>query len=365
MAHEMLDRLLRAMSAIDASDLHIKVGAAPRMRVHGALSTVEGEERLSSEGTEEIAAAIMRPDVAGQFAKHNEADFAYAIADVGRFRVNVFRQRGTVAMVFRRVRTSAASFEELGLPEVVARLASEPRGLVLVTGPTGSGKTTTLAAMIDHINRTREVHIITIEDPIEVLHHDEMAEVNQREIGFDTDDFAVAMRSAMRQDPDVILVGEMRDSETVATALRAAETGHLVFSTLHTIDATETINRIVDFFPPFQQNQVRVALAGALRGTICQRLVPRSNGDGRVAALEVMVVNGRLQQCIIDPNKTSDIHEIVADGEYYGMQTFDQALVRLFEQGAVDLRDAMMTASNPHDLKVMLQGKGLVAAGSR
>ncbi len=365
MAHEMLDRLLRAMSAIDASDLHIKVGAAPRMRIHGALSTLEGEERLSAEGTEEIAAAIMRPDVAEQFARRNEADFAYAIADVGRFRVNVFRQRGTVAMVFRRVSTSAASFEELGLPEVVARLASEPRGLVLVTGPTGSGKTTTLAAMIDHINRTREVHIVTIEDPIEVLHRDEMAEVNQREIGFDTDDFAVAMRSAMRQDPDVILVGEMRDAETVATALRAAETGHLVFSTLHTIDATETVNRIVDFFPPFQQNQVRVALAGALRGTICQRLVPRSNGDGRVAALEVMVVNGRLQQCIIDPNKTSDIHEIVSDGEYYGMQTFDQALVRLYEQGAVDLRDAMMTASNPHDLKVMLQRKGLVAAGSR
>jgi len=219
--------------------------------------------------------------------------------------------------------------------------------------------------MIDHINRTREVHIVTIEDPIEVLHRDEMSEVNQREIGFDTQDFAIAMRSAMRQDPDVILVGEMRDTETVATALRAAETGHLVFSTLHTIDATETINRIVDFFPPFQQNQIRVALAGALKGTICQRLVPRSNGGGRVAALEVMVVNGRLQQCIIDPNKTSDIHEIVADGEYYGMQTFDQALVRLYEQGAIDLRDAMMTASNPHDLKVMLQRKGLVAAGSR
>ncbi|MBA2752179.1 MAG: PilT/PilU family type 4a pilus ATPase [Actinobacteria bacterium] len=365
MAHEILDRLLQSMDGTDASDLHIKVGASPRMRIHGTLITVQGEDRLSNEATEQMAAAIMRADVAEQFAKHNEADFAYAIAGVGRFRVNVFRQRGTVAMVFRRVRTSAASFEELGLPEVVSRLANEARGLVLVTGPTGSGKTTTLAAMIDHINRTREVHIVTIEDPIEVLHRDEMAEVNQREIGFDTEDFAIAMRSAMRQDPDVILVGEMRDTETVATALRAAETGHLVFSTLHTIDATETVNRIVDFFPPFQQNQIRVALAGALRGTICQRLVPRSNGGGRVAALEVMVVNGRLQQCIIDPNKTSDIHEIVADGEYYGMQTFDQALVRLYEQGAIDLRDAMMTASNPHDLKVMLQRKGLVAAGSR
>ena len=365
MAHEMLDRLLRAMGGIDASDLHIKVGSPPRVRINGALSTLQGEEALGEDDTEKMAAAIMRPVVADQFATRNEADFAYAVPGEGRFRVNVFRQRGSVAMVFRRVRTSAASFAELGLPEVVGRLANESRGLVLVTGPTGSGKTTTLAAMIDHINRTREVHIVTIEDPIEVLHRDEKAEVNQREVGFDTDNFAAAMRAAMRQDPDVILVGEMRDTETVETALRAAETGHLVFSTLHTIDATETINRVVDFFPPFQQNQVRVALAGALRGTICQRLVPRSDGGGRVAALEVMVVNGRLQQCIIDPQKTSEIHEIVADGEYYGMQTFDQALVRLYADGAVDLRDAMMTASSPHDLKVMLQRKGLVAAGSR
>ncbi len=365
MAHELLDRLLHAMAGSDASDLHLKAGSPPRMRVHGALTTLAGEGVLSDEVTEEMAAAIMRPAVAEQFASRNEADFAYAISGLGRFRVNVFRQRGSVAMVFRRVRTSAASFEELGLPEVVARLANEQRGLVLVTGPTGSGKTTTLAAMIDHINRTREVHIVTIEDPIEVLHRDELAEVNQREVGFDTDDFATAMRSAMRQDPDVILVGEMRDSETVATALRAAETGHLVFSTLHTIDATETINRIVDFFPPHQHNQIRVALAGAIRGTICQRLVPSSNGTGRVAALEVMVANGRIQQCIVDPQKTSDIHEIVADGEFYGMQTFDQALARLYERGEIQLRDAMMTASNPHDLKVMLQRKGLVAAGSR
>ncbi|MDP8975628.1 MAG: PilT/PilU family type 4a pilus ATPase [Actinomycetota bacterium] len=365
MSHELLDRLLRAMGGIDASDLHIKVGSAPRVRINGALSTLQGEERLEDQDTEEMAAAIMRPVVAEQFATRNEADFAYAIPGVGRFRANVFRQRGSVAMVFRRVRTSAASFEELGLPEAVKRLANEARGLILVTGPTGSGKTTTLAAMIDHINRSREVHIVTIEDPIEVLHRDEKAEVSQREIGFDTQDFSSAMRAAMRQDPDVILVGEMRDSETVEAALRAAETGHLVFSTLHTIDATETINRIVDFFPPYQQNQVRVALAGALRGTICQRLVPKSNGGGRVAALEVMVVNGRLQQCIIDPHKTSDIHEIVADGEYYGMQTFDQALARLYAQGDIELRDAMMTASNPHDLKVMLQRKGLVAAGSR
>jgi twitching motility protein PilT len=363
MAHEWLDRLLRGMEAIEASDLHIKAGSPPRVRVHGGLHKLEGEEVITNEVAAEMAGAIMRPDVAEMFSVKNEADFAYAIPGCGRFRVNVFRQRGSVAMVFRRVRTSAATFEELGLPEVVGRLAQEQRGLVLVTGPTGSGKTTTLAAMIDHINQTRECHIVTIEDPIEVLHRDRMAEINQREIGFDTQDFATAMRAAMRQDPDVILVGEMRDQETVAAALSAAETGHLVFSTLHTIDAPETVNRIVDFFPPHQQNQVRVALAGSLRGTICQRLVPTADGLGRVAALEVMVANGRISQCILDPQRTGDIHEIVADGEYYGMQTFDQALVRLYEEGRIDLRGAMMAASNPHDLKVMLQSRGLVGTG--
>jgi twitching motility protein PilT len=353
------------MASMEASDLHVKVGSPPRVRVNGSLLRLDDEPSLTAEMTEEMAAAIMRPQAAEQFGERNEADFAYAIAGLGRFRVNVFRQRGSVAMIFRRVRTSAASFDALGLPEVVGRLANEHRGLVLVTGPTGSGKTTTLAAMIDHINRTREVHIVTIEDPIEVLHQDEMAEINQREIGFDTNDFASAMRAAMRQDPDVILVGEMRDQETVAAALSAAETGHLVFSTLHTIDATETVNRIVDFFPPHQQNQIRVALAGSLKGTICQRLVPTADGTGRVPALEVMVVNGRLQQCIVDPQRTGDIHEIVADGEYYGMQTFDQALVKLYQSGAVDLRGAMMTASNPHDLKVMLQQRGLVGTTTR
>ncbi|MGH9151436.1 MAG: type IV pilus twitching motility protein PilT [Acidimicrobiales bacterium] len=365
MAHAWLDGLLTSMEPMDASDLHVKAGSPPRVRVNGTLRRLADEPSLTAEVTEEIAEAIMRPQAAAQFEERNEADFAYAIPGCGRFRVNVFRQRGSVAMIFRRVRTSAASFDALGLPDAVGRLANEQRGLVLVTGPTGSGKTTTLAAMIDHINRTREVHIVTIEDPIEVLHHDEMAEINQREIGFDTNDFASAMRAAMRQDPDVILVGEMRDQETVAAALSAAETGHLVFSTLHTIDATETVNRIVDFFPPHQQNQVRVALAGSLKGTICQRLVPTADGNGRVPALEVMVVNGRIQQCIVDPQRTGDIHEIVADGEYYGMQTFDQSLVKLYQAGSIDLRGAMMTASHPHDLKVMLQQQGLVGTTAR
>ncbi|MDQ1402472.1 MAG: twitching motility protein PilT [Actinomycetota bacterium] len=365
MGHPQLDRCLLALAEAGGSDLHVKAGSSPRIRVNGALRRLEQEPTVTVEETIAMAAAIMRPDIAEVFERRHEADFAYSLDGVGRFRVNVFQQRGSVALIFRLVATSAANFEALGLPEVVGRLALESRGLVLVTGPTGSGKTTTLAAMIDHINRTREVHIVTIEDPIEVLHRDELAEINQREIGVDTDNFASAMRAAMRQDPDVILVGEMRDQETVAAALSAAETGHLVLSTLHTIDAPETINRIVDFFPPYQQNQIRMGLAGALRGTICQRLVPTADGNGRVAALEVMVANGRIAQCVMDPQKTSDIHEIVADGEYYGMQTFDQGLCKLFERGQIDMRAAMAAATNPHDLKVMLQTRGLVSAGAR
>jgi len=365
MAHEWLDRLLRVVAETDGSDLHIKVGSPPRIRVHGDLRKMEGEPSTTPDETAAMAAAIMQPEVAEQFMVRHEADFAYSVPGIGRFRTNVFRQRGSVAMVFRRVRSQVPTVEELGLPEVVTRLSNEQRGLILVTGPTGSGKTTTLAAMIGHINRTRECHIVTIEDPIEIVHRDDLAEISQREIGFDTHDFASAMRSAMRQDPDVILVGEMRDQETVYAALTAAETGHLVLSTLHTIDSAETINRIVDFFPPYQQNQVRVALAGALKGTICQRLVATVDGQGRVPALEVMVANGRIQQCIVDPGRGGDIKEIIADGEYYGMQTFDQSLSRLYEQGRIDLRGALVAASSPHDLKVMLQQRGLVGTGAR
>ena len=243
------------------------------------------------------------------------------------------------------------------------RLSEHHRGLVLVTGPTGSGKTTTLAAMVDHINHVRSCHVITIEDPIEYLHKDDLAAIDQREVGFDTDSFSSAMRTILRQDPDVILVGEMRDPETVHTALTAAETGHLVFSTLHTTTATETVNRIVDFFPPHQQGQVRVSLAGALTGTICQRLIPRADGKGRVPALEIMVVNGRIQQAILDPVQTSDIDEIMAEGEYYGMQTFDQSLAELLRDEVIDLREAMNAASNPHDLKVRLERMGIVSTG--
>ena len=365
MAHERLDALLAALAERDGSDLHIKGEAPPRIRVNGALRRLDGEPELLPPLVAEMAAAIMRPNVAEQFERRNEADFAYSVDGVGRFRVNAFRQRGSVAMIFRLVRSSPPTIEELGLPQVVARLAAEPRGLVLVTGPTGSGKTTTLASMIDHINRAREVHIVTIEDPIEVLHQDHMASVNQREIGVDTDGFAPAMRAAMRQDPDVILVGEMRDEETVAAALSAAETGHLVLSTLHTTDAAETINRVIDFFPPHKQRQVRLTLAGSIKGTICQRLVPTADGKGRVAVLEVMVANGRIQQCIAEPQLGEELNEIIADGEYYGMQSFDQHLVKLFEQGVIDMRGAALGASNLHDLRVMLQRRGLVGTGGR
>jgi len=333
------------------------------MRLAGSLRTMDDEPRFTTDETLAIAESMMQPSILETFRARHEVDFAYSLQGTGRFRVNAYYQRGSVALAMRRVRASAATVDELGLPEVVTRLAEEMRGLVLVTGPTGSGKTTTLAAMVDHINHTRSCHVVTIEDPVEYLHTDDLADIDQREVGFDTDTFGSAMRVVLRQDPDVILVGEMRDQETVSAALTAAETGHLVFSTLHTINATETINRIVDFFPPHQQQQTRVSLAGSLKGIICQRLIPTADGKGRVPALELLVVNGRIQQAIVDPLLTGDIEGIVADGEYYGMLTFDQSLVTLLKDGTIDLEEAMSTATNPHDLKVMLERKGIMQTG--
>jgi twitching motility protein PilT len=264
-------------------------------------------------------------------------------------------------MVLRRVQEGAMSIGELGLPPVIARLAEQPRGLVLVTGPTGSGKTTTLAAMIDHVNANNAVHIVTIEDPIEVLHADKLGMVNQREVRVDTDDFTIAMRAAMRQDPDVILVGEIRDAETLKTSLAAAETGHLVLSTLHTADAAETVNRCIDLVPPYQQRQVRLSLAAALRGIVAQRLVKRDGDGGRVAVLEVMVNTGRTAEAIADPERTGDLTSIMAESGFYGMQTFDQHLIALYRDGVISLEDALGVASNPHDLRVALRNQGLVA----
>ena len=272
-----IEPFLRALVECGGSDLHCKVGSPPRVRIDGKLRKLQTRD-LTSADTDQMVREVLREDLVEEFHKSNEADFAYALSGVGRFRVNAFRSRGSCGLVFRRVSVGAIPLTDLGLPPVLASLAMEPRGLVLVTGPTGSGKTTTLAGMLDHINANKEVHIVTIEDPIEVLHFDKMAMVNQREVRVDTEDFVTAMRAAMRQDPDVILVGEMRDHETVKAGLAAAETGHFVMSTLHTTDAAETINRVIDFFPPHEQKQVRLALAGSLRGIICQRLVPRADG---------------------------------------------------------------------------------------
>ncbi len=359
-----LDHVLRQAVEQGASDVHIKVGSPAHIRLDGELVPV-GSEPVQAADTERVAFAVMPKIRAEEFISTNEADFAYALAGVGRFRVNVFRQRGSVAMVLRHILPGIPPMEELGLPVVVRRLAEEKRGLVLVTGPTGSGKTTTLAAMIDHINETQARHIVTIEDPIEVLHPDKKSLINQREVGADTNDFLAALKRALRQDPDVILIGEMRDPETVWAALSAAETGHLVFSTLHTMGAGETINRIIDFFPPYQQQQVRMSIAGALKGIVSQRLVPRCDKEGRVPAMEVLVATGRVFDKIADSSQTHELDEIIADGEFYGMQTFDQSLLSLYRDQVVSRRDALSSASNPHDLRLKMEQMELSREQSR
>jgi twitching motility protein PilT len=341
----------------EGSDLHVKVGGSPMIRLPKGLTRLD-REPLSGIETQGIADGIIPEDRKQRFADTGEIDFAYSIPHVGRFRVNVFRQRGSISMVLRKLRFGGPAFEEVGLPDSVRAIADEHRGLILVTGPTGSGKTTTLAAMIDYINKTKPVHIVTIEDPIEVLHRDEVAAINQREIGNDTQDFLVALRAALRQDPDVILIGEMRDTETVRAAIQAAETGHLVMSTLHTVDATETVNRVIDFFPPYQQKQVRLALAGTLRGIVCQRLVPTVDG-GRTPSLEILVNTGRVAERIADPDKTSEIKEVIQEGGFYGMITFDQSLLKLVQDGKVTVEDAFQAVSNRHDFELAMQQAGM------
>jgi twitching motility protein PilT len=337
----------------NGSDLHVKVGTPPKVRQSGALLPLD-REPLSHDEMEAIGTAIVPHERIERFEAAGEVDFAYSLPGVGRFRVNVFRQRGSVSAVFRTLRFGGPSFDEMGLPEVIRQLADEQRGLVLVTGPTGSGKTTTLAAMIEHLNHTRQSHIVTIEDPIEVLFRDDVASINQREVGTDTESFLSALRAALRQDPDVILIGEMRDTETVRTSLQAAETGHLVLSTLHTVDATETVNRVVDFFPPEQQGQVRLTLAGALKGIICQRLVPARDG-GMVPCHEILVNTGRVAERISDADKTAEIHDVIAEGGYYGMCTFDQSLLQLVKDEKVTVEAALSASSNPHDFTLQLQ----------
>jgi twitching motility protein PilT len=341
-----------------ASDLHMKAGGPPYVRVNGRLSKTNFDV-LTAGDCERAAMELMNDEQARLFKQRGEADFAYSEGGLGRFRINVFRQRGSVAVAVRRVLPGSPSFETLGLPNAVRTLADEQRGMVLVTGPTSSGKTTTTAAMINHINGTRSCHVLTIEDPIEILHPDRTAIINQREVGQDTQDFAIALRAAMRQDPDVIFVGEIRDPETVKAALQAAETGHLVISTLHTTDVPETINRIIDFFPPHQQKQIRVSIAGSLRGVVSQRLVPRKDGRGLVPAVEVMVMNGRVRDLILSDEQTHLLHDLIAESGFYGMQTFDQALLELYRSGFVTLEDAIRSSTNPHDFQLALRHEGL------
>ena len=353
-----IDACLRHLVEIGGSDLHLKVPSPPLCRLDGDLVPVPGTERLTPQDTEHAVFTMLHDkDKLQEFANDREVDFAYAIDGTGRFRVNAFHQRGAVSIVCRSIPFNIRTIDELNLPEVITELSHEERGIILVTGTTGSGKSTTLAAMIDHINSTMAKHVMTIEDPIEFLHRDKRSIVNQREVGQDTGSFTRALRRVLRQDPDVILIGEMRDEETVHTALSAAETGHLVLSTVHTVDAPETINRVIDFFPPHMHQQVRAMLAGTLKGVISQRLVRATDG-GRVATCEILRMTGRVRDMIMDPSQTGQLPEVIAEGGYYGMQTFDQALFDHVKAGRVAVEEATRAATSPHDFKLLLAADG-------
>jgi twitching motility protein PilT len=361
-----IDTLLRTACENRASDLHLKVGNYPYLRVDGALRALTQYTRVSSEDMLNMAFSIMTNRQKQKFKENAELDMAYGVSGLGRFRVNVFQQRGNVGMVLRVIPTKIRTMEELLLPRVIDRICQEPRGMVLVTGTTGSGKSTTLAAMVDCINSTRTDHVITIEDPIEFLHRDKKGFVNQREVEVDTASFGVALRAALRQDPDVILVGEMRDLETIQTALLAAETGHMVFSTLHTTDAMETIQRVIAVFPPPEQKQIRLQLASTLRAIISQRLVRRADGTGRCPAVEVLVATEYIRDCIINPDKTRLIHDAIAAGvSQYGMQTFDQSLYDLHSRGLITLDEALRTSTNPDEFKLRIAGISNTAEAAR
>src|SRR3954462_5873779 len=358
-----IDKALTYMVEREGSDLHVKVDSPPVARVHGDLWALKDTDPLTPGDTEAALHVIADEQHLTEFEENGEVDFSYELPGVSRFRVNAYRQRGSISIALRAIPFSVRTIDDLGLPEVVRRLAEEPRGILLLTGPPGSGKSPTLAAMIDHINSARARHIVTMEDPIEYLHRDKLSIINQREVGSDTKGFPQAMRRVLRQDPDVILIGEMRDEETVRTALSAAETGHLVMSTVHTLDATETINRIIDFFPPHLQQQARVMLAATLKGAIAQRLVPDITGEGRVPASEVLVVTGRVQDLILNPEDTGKIPEVISEGEYYGMRTFDQSLLGYVMEGKISEQVALDYASSPHDFKLMLAAGGQRASG--
>jgi twitching motility protein PilT len=341
------------------SDLCLKVGNRPLVRRDGKLSWLDPEApELRPEDTMEMLHSVLTDARVNEFESAREIDFAYSVPNLGRFRVSAYTQRGSVSVVFRVVPQMIRTLRELGLPDVVRDLAGEERGVILVTGATGCGKSTTLAAMIEHINATAFKHIITIEDPIEYLYRDRKSAIDQREVGIDTDSFETALRRVMRQDPDVILIGEMRDETTVRTALTAAETGHLVLSTVHTLDAPETINRILDFFPPNHHQQARAMLAATIKGIISQRLVPRADGTGRVAIAEVLTMTGRVHDLILDPERTGELTDVIGEGKYYGMQTFDQALYTALQSEEISMEDALQFATRPHDLKLLVAAKG-------
>ncbi len=364
MLHQMFDlhEALRYVVRGEGSDLHLKVGSRPIARIHGRLEPIEQYELLTSDETDRVLREMLTdPEKLSEFERHGEVDFAYAVEGLARFRVNAFRQRGAVSIVARVIPFAVRTIDELGLPPVMSELADDERGLILLTGTTGSGKSTTLAAIIDQINETKSRHIVTIEDPIEYLHSDRNSIINQREVGQDTESFKRAMRRVLRQDPDVILIGEMRDEETVRSALSAAETGHLVLSTVHTLDAPETVNRIIDFFPLHEQSQARAMLAGTLKGVVSQRLVQTPDRAGRVAVCEILRMTGRVRDMIMDPDQTGRLREVIAEGEYYGMQTFDQALLRHFQAGRVAMEDALRVASSPHDFKLLVSAEGRTA----
>ena len=360
-----LNDILKVAVKGGASDIHLKSGLPPMFRVDGALVPLKNGERMLPDEIQQMALDIMNPTQKDRFEEHREADLAYGVAGLGRFRVNVFQQRGSIGIVLRVLPFGVKTLDQLHLPKVVERISEEHRGLILVTGTTGSGKSTTLAAMIEQINSNRTCHIMTIEDPIEFLIRDRRSIVNQREIGVDSHSFANALRAALRQDPDVILVGEMRDFETIETALTAAETGHLVMSTLHTLDATETISRIISVFPPHQQNQVRLQLAAILKAVISQRLVPRADGKGRVPALEVLVSTAYTRELIADKDRSKEIPDAIAKGyTTYGMQTFDQSLMSLVKDGLVTYEEALKNVSNPDDFALRYRGIASTSDGN-
>jgi twitching motility protein PilT len=352
-----LNEILTIAFKAKGSDIHIKTGLPPIVRIDGRLHPIPNAARLSPDFVAETAQSMMNDRQRRMFEENYEVDLAYAVPGLGRFRVSVYRQRGTVAMVFRSIAFIIPTLEGLNLPPVIQKICQEERGLILVTGTTGSGKSSTLAAMIDAINQSRTCNIITIEDPVEFLHRDNKSIISQREVGTDTPTFSAALKGALRQDPDVILVGEMRDYETIETAMTAAETGHLVMSTLHTMDAAETINRIIGVFPPYHQRQVRIQLASIIRAVISQRLVPKSDGKGRVPAVEVMLASARVRECIDDKDKTKQLNDAISQGFVtYGMQSFDQSLMRLYSNKLITYDEALRQSSNPDDFALKISG---------